>query len=51
MTANLLAALAAVAIIAAAVYVLSDVRDRRRPPPLPRRVLDRYDADGRRIDP
>ncbi len=46
------AVLAVLAVLAAlAVAVLADVRDRHRPPPLPKRVLDRYDADGRRIQP
>jgi hypothetical protein len=51
---NLIAALAALAILvlaALAVLLAGDVRDRRGPPPIPKRVLDRYDADGRRIDP
>ena len=29
-----------------AAFVLADVRDRRKVPPVPRRVLERYDDDG-----
>jgi hypothetical protein len=50
---NLIAVLAATGILvlfALAVLVAGDVRDRAKPPPIPKRVLDRYDADGRRID-